>query len=110
MTQEAQRRPQQLTQAFAAAGLRLPPDPDIIVRSLGTDGGAVCDNPASALRSGDAARLDDQRCRLRRPPPVIVDSRILVGEALILLDVLPGEAAGVPDKSTTLKFDDMIEA
>ena len=50
------------------AGLRVPEDQDIIVRSLGSDGGAVCDNPANALGRATLARPDDQRRRLRRPP------------------------------------------
>ena len=45
----AQDKAQQLTQKFERAGLPVPEDQDIIVRSLGTDGGNVCDNPASAL-------------------------------------------------------------
>ena len=47
---EAQQKAQQLTQKLERAGLPVPEDQDIIVRSLGTDGGAVCDNP-SATRS-----------------------------------------------------------
>ena len=34
----------------------MPEDQNVFVRSLGTDGGAVCDNPASAL--GKAALID----------------------------------------------------
>ena len=48
-TQEAQQKAQQLTQKLEQAGLRVPQDQDIIVRSLGNDGGAVCENPANAL-------------------------------------------------------------
>ena len=43
------RRPQQLAQSSRQAGLPVPQDQDIIVRSLGDDGGAVCENPANAL-------------------------------------------------------------
>ena len=44
-TEEAQQKAQELTEKFEQAGLPVPEDQDIIVRSLGTDGGAVCDNP-----------------------------------------------------------------
>ena len=43
--QEAQEKAQELTQKFERAGLPVPDDQDIIVRSLGSDGGAVCENP-----------------------------------------------------------------
>ena len=53
----------------------MPVDQDIFVRSLGSDGGAVCDNPANAL--GRATLLDQMTNGAdfvgRRP--VIVDSR-----------------------------------
>ena len=48
-TQQAQDKAQQLTQKFKAAGLEVPVNDDVFVRTLGSDGGTVCDNPASAL-------------------------------------------------------------
>ena len=39
----------ELTQKLEAAGFTAP-DQDILVRTLGDDGGAVCDDPAGALR------------------------------------------------------------
>ena len=42
---------------FEAAGLPVPEDLDIVTRTLGDDGGAVCDDPASALGK---ATLADQ--------------------------------------------------
>ena len=60
---------QELTQKLEAAGLRMPDDPNIFVRTLGDDGGVVCDNPTQVVRQGAAVRPADQRRRLRRPPP-----------------------------------------
>ena len=94
-TRRPSRRPQQLTVALQQAGLTVPADQDILIRSLGSDGGAVCDNPANAL--GRATLLDQMTNGAdfvgRRP--VIVDPRILVGEALILQIYCPEKLAGV---------------
>src|SRR4051794_6600407 len=48
-TAEAQQKAAQLTQKFKQAGLPVPADQAMIERSLGNDGGSVCENPANAL-------------------------------------------------------------
>jgi hypothetical protein len=98
----------ELTQKLEAAGYTAP-DQDILVRSLGDDGGAVCDDPAGALR---VAILHDQISNGadfvgRRP--VIVDNRVIVGEALILQTYCPDELQKFRDKFNDLKFDDTIK-
>jgi hypothetical protein len=108
-SQEAQQKAQELTQKFEQAGLRVPEDQDIIVRSLGSDGGAVCDNPANALGK---ALLNDQLTNGadfvgRRP--VIIDRRIVLGEALILETYCPEELQKYREKIDDLKVDDTIE-
>ena len=93
--EEAQRKAQELTQKFERAGLPVPEDQDIIVRSLGSDGGAVCENPANAL---GRALLNDQitnGASFVGRRPVIIDRRIILGEALILETYCPDELAGV---------------
>ena len=107
--EEAQQKAAQLTQAFQQAGLTVPVDQDVFVRSFGTDGGAVCDNPANAL--GRATLLDQMTNGAdfvgRRP--IIVDSRILVGEALILQIYCPEQLDEFKDKVADLKTDDVIK-
>jgi hypothetical protein len=108
-TAEAQQKAQQLTQAFRQAGLPVPQDQDILIRSLGTDGGAVCDNPASAL--GRAAMLDQlvNGAATVGRRPVIVDRRVIQGEALILQVYCPDKLQQYRDKFNDLKFDDTIK-
>lgn len=105
----AQAKAQELTQRFERAGLPVPSDQDIIVKSLGTDGGAVCDNPADALgralfdnQLSNGAAFVGQR-------PIIADRRVLVGEALILDTYCPEELQQFRDKLGDYKVDDTIE-
>ena len=101
--EEAQQKAQELTQKFERAGLPVPEDQDIIVRSLGTDGGAVCENPANALGK---AILNDQVANGashvgRRP--VIIDRRHPAGRGADPRDLLPRRAAGVPGEDRRLQ-------
>jgi hypothetical protein len=106
---QAQQKAQQLTQAFQKAGLPVPQDQDIITRSLGNDGGAVCDNPASAL--GRATLLDQMTNGAdfvgRRP--VTVDRTVIQGQALIMQIYCPDKLQEFRDKFNDLKFDDTIK-
>ena len=108
-TQEAQDKAQQLTQKFKDAGLRVPQDQNIFVRSLGTDGGAVCDNPASAL--GKAALIDTitNGADFVGRRPVIIDRRILKGEALILQTYCPEKLDDYQSKIDDLKTDNTLK-
>ena len=107
--EEAQAKAQQLTQAFEEAGLPVPVDTDQIVASLGSDGGAVCDNPANALGKATLLDSDHQRRSFVGRRPVIVDSRFVLGEALILQIYCPDELQDYKEKIDELKNDDMIK-
>jgi hypothetical protein len=106
---QAQQKAQQLTQAYRQAGLPVPQDQDIITRSLGNDGGAVCDNPASAL--GRAALLDQlvNGAATVGRRPVIVDRQVIQGQALIMQIYCPDKLQEFRDKFDGLKFDDTIK-
>ena len=105
---EAQQKAEQLTQQFQKAGLPVP-DQDILTRTLGTDGGNVCDNPASALGK---ALLNDQATNGadfvgRRP--IIIDRRIVQAEALILQTYCPDKVKDYQDKIDDLKYDTTLK-
>lgn len=107
-SERAQQLAAELTQKLEKAGFTAP-DQDILARSLGDDGGAVCDDPAGALR---VAILHDQLSNGadfvgRRP--IIVDNRAIAGEALILETYCPDELQEFRDKFDDLKFDDTIK-
>ena len=108
-TQQAQAKAQELTQKLEAAGLRTPEDPKVFVRTLGDDGGVVCDNPT---KSYGKALLYDQLTNGadfvgRRP--VIVDRDILRGVALILDTYCPDQLEHYQDAIDDLKTDDTTD-
>jgi hypothetical protein len=107
--QQSQQKAQELIQKFEQAGLPVPEDQDIIVRSLGADGGNVCDNPASAL--GRAVLFDQltNGADFVGRRPVIVDRDVVRGEALILQTYCPDKLEEYQDKFDDLKFDDVIK-
>ena len=108
-TVRARQKAQQLTQRLEAAGLRAPEDQDILVRALGTDGGAVCDNPGKSL--GKAVLFDQlvNGGSFVGRRPVIVDRRILQGQALILQTYCPDQLKQYQDKIDDLKTDDVLK-
>jgi hypothetical protein len=107
-SEEATAKAQELSQAFEQAGLRVPQDQTIITRSLGTDGGAVCDNPANAL--GRAILFDQlvNGASFVGRRPVIADTDVLKGELLILNTYCPEKAQQYKEKTQDLKTDDTI--
>lgn len=107
--QQAQQKAQQLVTAFEQAGLQTPEDISIITRTLGADGGAVCDNPASAL--GKATLVDQiaNGASFVGRRPVIIDRRLVVAGVLILETYCPEKAPDLRDKIDDLKTDDTVK-
>jgi hypothetical protein len=90
-SQAAQDKANQLTAALQKAGVRVVPSQEQIVRVLGDDGGAICKDPASALRK---ALLFSQLTNGAGGPgirPVVVDSRIFKGELLVIQIYCPDQ-------------------
>jgi hypothetical protein len=109
--EQAQAKAQQVTQKLQAAGLPVPKDQDVLVRSLGTDGGNVCDNPGKSL--GKALLYDSlsNGASFVGHRPVIVDRRVVAGEALILQTYCPDKLQDFKQKiQDKLKFDDVLKS
>lgn len=107
-TRQAQEKAQQLTQKLDDAGLGTP-DQDILVRTLGSDGGAVCDNPATALGRATAFAEITNGASFVGRRPVIIDAAVLQAEKLILETYCPGELDEYRDKFDDLKTDDTLK-
>ena len=107
-TAEAQQKAAELTQKLEAAGLSAPASDDVFIRTLGTDGGNVCDNPSSAL--GRATLLDAMfnGADFVGRRPVRVDRRVIQGQLLIMETYCPDKLQDFKDDFQDLKFDDVI--
>ena len=89
--QEAQDKANQLIAALQQAGVRAVPSQEQIAGVLGDDGGAICKDPASALRQ---ALVFSQLTNGAGGPgirPVIADSKIFKGELLVIQIYCPDE-------------------
>jgi hypothetical protein len=107
-TNEANNKANELRSALAAAGLPQP-DKDLIVRTLGTDGGPVCEDPGQALRNGadrvglaNGAAGPGQR-------PIIGSARIVEAERIVLQTYCPDKVDDFDDEIDDLKFDDVVK-
>jgi hypothetical protein len=110
-SERAEQKAQELTQKLEQAGLRAP-DQDIIVRSLGDDGGRVCDTAEDADGGLAKAIIFDHLYNGadfvgRRP--IIADRRVVLGGLLIVETYCPEEIEEVRDAIDDLKYDDVIE-
>ena len=103
--QQAQQKAQQLVTKFEQAGLPVPEDLDIVTRTLGDDGGAVCDNPASALGKATLADQITNGADFVGRRPVIIDRDLVVGELLILQTYCPEHLQDYRDKIDDYKYD-----
>lgn len=106
---QAQAKAEELVQKYDAAGLSTPEDTDGIVRALGNDGGAVCENPSKALATATLYDLIANGASFVGRRPVILDRRALLGQALILEVYCPEQLEKFQDKIDELKFDSTLE-
>jgi type II secretory pathway pseudopilin PulG len=101
---EAQQKAQQLEQKFQAAGLAVPASHDDIVRTLGTDGGAICENPGTALGKAIFNDVLVNGADFVGRRPVVVDRRVVAGEAIVLQVYCPEKLQPYLDKVNKLKL------
>ncbi|KLN34675.1 hypothetical protein FB00_10935 [Cellulosimicrobium funkei] len=107
-TTEAEQKAEQLLTALAAAGAPTP-QVDQVVRVLGDDGGATCEDPGSAL--GRATLLGQLVNGAAGPGirPVVADNRVVEGQLLIIQIYCPDELAGFQDVVDGLHLDDTVK-
>jgi Tfp pilus assembly protein FimT len=89
-SEQAEQKADQLIAALTAVGARAPSQ-EQVVRLLGDDGGAVCDDPNGSLRKGI---LLGQLMNGAAGPgmrPVIADNRVVRGQLLVLQVYCPEE-------------------
>ena len=106
-TREAREKADQLIASLEDAGVHAP-SLDQIVRVRGSDGGAVCEDPADALRRATLLAQMTNGATGPGQRPVIVDRRIVHGELLIIQTYCPDELEDIQDKVDELDFEQVI--
>jgi hypothetical protein len=107
-TQEAQQKADQLITALEKAGARTPTQ-DQVVRLLGDDGGALCDDPSGSLRK---AILFGQLTNGAAGPgirPVVADNRVVKGQLLVLGIYCPDELPRFQELVDKLDLDSTVK-
>jgi hypothetical protein len=104
----AKAKAQQLNDAFTAAGLE-PQDIDSLAGTLGTDGGAVCDDPngtlaKSLLKINLAAGAGGIGQR-----PITIDKEMLQGQYLILKTYCPDKLPKFATLFEGLDYDNVVK-
>jgi hypothetical protein len=89
-TKRATEKAAELNAQLQKAGARTP-DTDQIVRVLGDDGGATCDNPNKALSRATLLSLLTNGATGPGIRPVVADSRVFKGQLLIMQVYCPNE-------------------
>ena len=105
-TAEAQEKADELIAAIEAGGATAP-DRDRIVRVLGDDGGATCENPNDALSRSTLFSLLTNGAAGPGIRPVIADSRVVQGQLLIIEVYCPEELEEFQQFVDDLKTDDV---
>ena len=105
-TAQAQQKADELIAALEEAGARTP-DRDQIVRVLGEDGGATCEDPNDALSRATLLSLLANGATGPGARPVIADSRAVQGQLLIIEVYCPDELEDFQEFVDDLKTDDV---
>jgi hypothetical protein len=107
-TAEAQEKADQYVAELTAAGLRSPSE-DQIVRILGDDGGALCDDPGSGLRRGILYGMLTNGAAGPGIRPVIADNNALKGQLLAIKVYCPDELENFTEVVDALKYADVAQ-
>ncbi|MEV0273441.1 hypothetical protein AB0H43_32125 [Hamadaea sp. NPDC050747] len=98
----------QLISDITAAGYTAP-SKDQIVTVLGEDGGAVCADPASALRKATLNAMMTNGAGGPGARPVISDSLAVRGQLAIMKVYCPDKLPDFQQYADSLKFDDVVK-
>ena len=105
-TREAQEKADELIAAIEDAGATAP-DRDQIVRVLGDDGGATCEDPNEALSRAVLLAQLSNGASGPGSRPVIADSRVFQGQLLIIEVYCPDELDDFQAYVEDLETDDV---
>ena len=104
---QANQKADELISKIEAAGFTAPPR-DAITRTLGADGGAICEDPNSALQRAVLNGMITNGAAGPGQRPVIADSIVVKGEALVISIYCPDKLADFQQYANDLKFGDVV--
>jgi len=107
-TKEAEAKADQYIAALETVGVPAPPR-DEVVRVLGSDGGATCDDPNDALSRATLKSVMSNGAAGPGMRPVIFDRRYLAGQLLILKIYCPEELPSMQSFVDKLKSGDVAQ-
>lgn len=90
-SQQAEEKAEELVQTLEDAGATATPQPEVIARVLGDDGGAVCANPNQALSRATLFGLLTNGTSGPGARPVLVDNTVFRGQLAIIEVYCPDE-------------------
>lgn len=105
-TQEAQDKADQFIAALQSVGAPAPPR-DEVIRVLGSDGGATCEDPNNALNRAIFYSMLTNGAAGPGSRPVIADRRYVAGQLLILKVYCPDELPDFQEFVDKLKSGDV---
>ena len=104
---KADEKADELIGAMEAAGADAP-SRDQVVRVLGDDGGAICEDPGSALKRATLNSLLANGAAGPGQRPVIADERVVKFEVLVISVYCPDELDDLADELEDFDFEDVI--
>ena len=107
-TAEASQKADKLIAAIEKAGYDAP-DKDQIVGVLGSDGGALCDDPSAALTRSVLRSMLFNGAAGPGARPIIADRLVVRGQLLVIGIYCPGELAKFQDFVNDLDYDDTVK-
>jgi hypothetical protein len=105
---EAEQKADQYIAELAARGLRTP-SREQVIRVLGDDGGALCDDPANGLRRGILYGMLTNGAGGPGMRPVIVDNKVVQGQLLAIKVYCPQNLDKFSKVVDKLKYADVVK-
>lgn len=106
-TAKAQDKADQLIAALEAAGARTPSQ-EQVVRVLGEDGGAICEDPGDALRRATLHGMLTNGASGPGQRPIIADERVVRFQLLVVEIYCPDELDDFEDAVDDLDLDEGV--
>ena len=106
---EAEQKADQLIAALEDAGAERIPSQELLVGVFGDDGGALCEDPGSALAQATRNGLLVNGAAGPGMRPIIADNRVVQGELLIIEVYCPEELEEFREAVADLELEDLVD-